>query len=431
EEMREKVFKARITNPNDVSFSIAQAPRLLYSRIIFKRLPIRRIDAYGYDASRVNALVLKVDQSFIYGVSADVDTAYSSKSGNVLNSSKSRDRNYLSRMILNVEPGVGTGCGDAGRGDGGLSVGCGLMGAEIMLVECGEGDGRGIMYSWCDVGFRRVCLGVVVEVSGVCVADVFIGGVVCMIIVVMLESGSVVTDVIDVNVLGGVGLMWVCLCDDVCLCGSRFGWWVRALVNVVDLEFDCRSISTVDVSRIYGCGWCNGGNLLVGEYVFVVCVSDLYVKIACVGDFGATWVVMVLLGMSNLCMNDMGALSLLVVVEVVCRVVGYLCGGLIEYCGYIRYNGLWYVDGVVCEYWVGCGLTYCQCVVVFGQMWGNAVWVDDLVFGGWGYVLIRCGFRCEIVAFIADNVFVLYGMNVYVFGLYFVDVAGYATVLIV
>ncbi|GJZ18526.1 hypothetical protein Tco_0554649, partial [Tanacetum coccineum] len=37
-----------------------------------------------YDVSRVKYACTKVDQSFTYGVSADVDTSYSSKSGNGL-----------------------------------------------------------------------------------------------------------------------------------------------------------------------------------------------------------------------------------------------------------------------------------------------------------------------------------------------------------
>ncbi|GJW94977.1 hypothetical protein Tco_0174649 [Tanacetum coccineum] len=42
------------------------------------------IEVFGYDVLGVNVLVLKVNQGFIYGVSADVDMAYSSKSGNGL-----------------------------------------------------------------------------------------------------------------------------------------------------------------------------------------------------------------------------------------------------------------------------------------------------------------------------------------------------------
>ncbi|GKA48982.1 putative reverse transcriptase domain-containing protein [Tanacetum coccineum] len=61
---------------------LAWALRLLYSRIFFNRLLIRRIDASGYGVLGYSHHGF--DQSFIYGISADVDTTYSSKSGNGL-----------------------------------------------------------------------------------------------------------------------------------------------------------------------------------------------------------------------------------------------------------------------------------------------------------------------------------------------------------
>ncbi|GJX83151.1 hypothetical protein Tco_0332632 [Tanacetum coccineum] len=49
---------------------------------------------FGYGALAVNVIFLIVDQSIIYGVSADVDTVYSSKSGNGLEFFKFETRSH-------------------------------------------------------------------------------------------------------------------------------------------------------------------------------------------------------------------------------------------------------------------------------------------------------------------------------------------------
>ncbi|GJR58119.1 hypothetical protein Tco_1500281 [Tanacetum coccineum] len=57
------------------------------------------IGSSGYNVLAENVLLLNVDQSILYGVSANVDTTYSSSQAMVLILSKSWDTEYLSRMI--------------------------------------------------------------------------------------------------------------------------------------------------------------------------------------------------------------------------------------------------------------------------------------------------------------------------------------------
>ncbi|GKC51118.1 hypothetical protein Tco_1073863, partial [Tanacetum coccineum] len=53
---------------------------------------------FGYGELAENVLLMVFDQNIIYGVSADVDTTYSSKSGNGLEFFKVLDTSYASRM---------------------------------------------------------------------------------------------------------------------------------------------------------------------------------------------------------------------------------------------------------------------------------------------------------------------------------------------
>ncbi|GJW13295.1 cytochrome P450 CYP82D47-like protein [Tanacetum coccineum] len=58
---------------------------------------------FGYEELAENVLLMVFDQSIIYGVSADVDTTYSSKSGNGLEFFKVLDMSYASRMVRRID----------------------------------------------------------------------------------------------------------------------------------------------------------------------------------------------------------------------------------------------------------------------------------------------------------------------------------------
>nr|GEX01355.1 hypothetical protein [Tanacetum cinerariifolium] len=58
---------------------------------------------FGYEELAENVLLMVFDRSIIYGVSVDVDTAYSSKSCNGLEFFKSLDTAYASRMIRRID----------------------------------------------------------------------------------------------------------------------------------------------------------------------------------------------------------------------------------------------------------------------------------------------------------------------------------------
>ncbi|GKA75958.1 hypothetical protein Tco_0782336 [Tanacetum coccineum] len=63
---------------------------------------VRRIGSLGTE-NWLKVLLMVFDQSIIYGVSADVDATYSSKSGNGLEFFKVLDTSYASKMIRRID----------------------------------------------------------------------------------------------------------------------------------------------------------------------------------------------------------------------------------------------------------------------------------------------------------------------------------------
>ncbi|GJV77536.1 hypothetical protein Tco_1509120 [Tanacetum coccineum] len=61
---------------------------------------------FGYGELAENVLLKVFDQSIIYGVSADVDTAYSSKSGNGLEFFKVLDTSYRVKEMTSRRPSI-------------------------------------------------------------------------------------------------------------------------------------------------------------------------------------------------------------------------------------------------------------------------------------------------------------------------------------